>query len=162
VASGESVTDAMTGQALRFEVVSGEEAVRDPLMKGEDTSVDYIKVYPARPVSLEGQARLLILKTYKDAKSYFREGDAIVFNRSLSIPRNSVVLPVGYELVACKRAVAVSGGAGWPNCDQLHERQWGGGSADCERQARRSDGGSDHATAAGLDKKLGSPLRRRN
>jgi hypothetical protein len=101
VASGESVTDVMTGQPLRFEVVSGEQAVKDPLMKGEDTSVDYIKVYLARPVPPEGQARLLILKTYKDAKSYYREGDAIVFNRSLSIPRNSVVLPSGYELVAC-------------------------------------------------------------
>jgi hypothetical protein len=52
-------------------------------------------------VPLEGQARLLILKTYKDAQSYYREGEAIVFNRSLSIPRNSVVLPAGYELVAC-------------------------------------------------------------
>ena len=101
VASGESVVDVMTGQPLRFEVVSGEEAVKDPLMKGEDASVDYIKVYLARPVPPEGQARLLILKTYKDAKSYYREGDAIVFNRSLSIPRNSVVLPAGYELVAC-------------------------------------------------------------
>jgi hypothetical protein len=101
VASGESVIDVMTGQLLRFEVVSGEEAVKDPLMKGEDASVDYIKVYLARPVPPEGQARLLILKTYKDAKSYYREGDAIVFNRSLSIPRNSVVLPAGYELVAC-------------------------------------------------------------
>jgi hypothetical protein len=101
VASGESVVDVMTGQPLRFEVVSGEEAVKDPLMKGEDTSVDYIKVTLARPVPPEGQARLLILKTYKDAKSYYREGDAIVFSRSLSIPRNSVVLPAGYELVAC-------------------------------------------------------------
>jgi hypothetical protein len=101
VASGESVIDVMTGQPLKFEVVSGEEAVRDPLMKGEDVSVDYIKVSLARPVPPEGQARLLILKTYKDAKSYYREGDAIVFNRSLSIPRNSVVLPAGYELVAC-------------------------------------------------------------
>lgn len=101
VASGESVVDVMTGQALRFEVVSGEEAVKDPVMKGEDRSVDYIKVYLAHPVPTEGQARLLILKTYKDAKSYFREGDAIVFNRSLSIPRNSVVLPAGYELVGC-------------------------------------------------------------
>jgi hypothetical protein len=101
VASGESVIDVMTGQSLRFAVVSGEEAVKDPLMKGEDTSVDYIKVSLARPVPPEGQARLLILKTYKDAKSYYREGDAIVFNRSLSIPRNSVVLPAGYELVAC-------------------------------------------------------------
>src|SRR5712692_4953883 len=70
-------------------------------MKGTDSSVDYIKVYLARPVPPEGQARLLILKTYKDAKSYYREGDTIVFNRPLSIPRNSVVLPAGYELVAC-------------------------------------------------------------
>jgi hypothetical protein len=101
VASGESVIDVMTGQPLKFEVVSGEEAVKDSLMKGEDTSVDYIKVSLARPVPSEGQARLLILKTYKDAKSYYREGDAIVFNRSLSIPRNSVVLPSGYELVSC-------------------------------------------------------------
>jgi hypothetical protein len=118
VASGESVTDVMTGQPLRFEIVSGEEAVKDPLMKVEDkneaknqakdkdkkdadTSVDYIKVYLARPVPTEGQTRLLILKTYKDGKSYYREGDAIVFNRSLGIPRNSVVLPAGYELVAC-------------------------------------------------------------
>ncbi len=101
VASGESVVDVMTGQPLRFEVVSGQEAVKDPLMKGENASEDYIKVYLARPVPPEGQARLLILKTYKDAKSYFREGDAIVFNRPLSVPRNSVVLPAGYELVAC-------------------------------------------------------------
>ncbi|HMD18274.1 MAG TPA: hypothetical protein VKH18_16525, partial [Terriglobales bacterium] len=101
VASGESVSDVMTRQPLRFEVVSGEQAVTDPLMKGEDTSVDYIQVTLARPVPSEGQSRLLILKTYKDAKSYYREGDAIVFNRPLSIPRNSVVLPAGYELVSC-------------------------------------------------------------
>ncbi|MFZ3262506.1 MAG: hypothetical protein WA172_00770 [Terriglobales bacterium] len=101
VASGESVVDVMTGLPLRFEVVRGEEAAMDPLMKGEDASVDYIKVTLARPVPPQGQARLLILKTYKDAKSYYREGEAIVFNRTLGIPRNSVVLPAGYELVAC-------------------------------------------------------------
>jgi hypothetical protein len=101
VASDESVIDVMTGQPLHFEVLSGNDAMKDPLMKNEDASVDYIKVYLARPVPPEGQARILILKTYKDAKSYYREGDAIIFNRSLSIPRNSVVLPAGYELVAC-------------------------------------------------------------
>src|SRR6202035_4820421 len=62
VASGESVIDAMTGQPLRFEVVSGEEATKDRLMKGETTSEDYIKVYLARAVPPQGQARLLILK----------------------------------------------------------------------------------------------------
>jgi hypothetical protein len=101
VASDESVIDLMTGQPLRFEVVSGEEAVKDPLMKGEDASENYIKVSLARPVPPDGQARLLILKTYKDAKSYYREGDAIVFSRPLGIPRNAVVLPAGYELVSC-------------------------------------------------------------
>ena len=107
VASGESVVDVITGQPLRFEVVSGEEAVKDPLIKAETSSVDYIKVYLARAVPAEGQARLLILKTYKDTKSYYREGDAIVFKRSLSIPRNSVVLPARYELVACNVASQV-------------------------------------------------------
>ena len=101
VASGESVVDLMTGQPLRFEVVSGEQALKDPLMKGADASENYIKVYLARPVPPEGQERLLILKTYKDAGSYYREGDLIVFNRPLSIPRNTVVLPPGYELVGC-------------------------------------------------------------
>jgi hypothetical protein len=101
VASGESVIDVMTGQPLHFEIESGEESAKDPLMKGEETSVDYIKVQLARPVPPEGQARLLILKTYKDAKSYFREGDAIVFKRGLGIPRNGVILPAGYEVVGC-------------------------------------------------------------
>lgn len=101
VARDESVSDVMTGQPLQFEIVSGPEAVKDPLMKGEDAAVDYIKVHLARPVPAEGQARMLILKTYKDAKSYYRKGDEIVFDRSLSIPRNSVVLPAGYELTAC-------------------------------------------------------------
>src|SRR5438270_639468 len=101
VARDESVQDVMTGQPLRFEIVSGPEAVKDPLLKGEDSLVDYIKVHLARPVPPDGQARLLILKTYKDAKSYYREGDAIVFNRPLGIKRNSVVLPAGYELVGC-------------------------------------------------------------
>ena len=101
VASGESVVDSMSGQPLRFEVVSGEQAAKDPLMKGEDSAMDYIKVYLARPVPPEGQARLLIMKTYKDAKSYYREGDTIVFNRPLGVRRNSVELPAGYELVAC-------------------------------------------------------------
>ena len=47
-----------------------------------------------------GGARIRIIKTYKDPKSYFRDGDAIVFDRPLGIRRNSVVLPPGYELVS--------------------------------------------------------------
>jgi hypothetical protein len=101
VASDEAVYDAMTGEPLRFEVVSGAEARKDPLMADADADGSYIKIQLARAVPAEGRGRLLIVKTYKDAKSYYREGDAIVFNRGLGIKRNSVVLPPGYELVGC-------------------------------------------------------------
>ena len=101
VASDEAVYDAMSGESQQFEVVSGEEARKDPLMADADAGTNYIKVHLARPVPTDGQGRLLILKTYKDAKSYYRDPDAIVFNRSLGIKRNSVVLPAGYELIGC-------------------------------------------------------------
>jgi len=100
-ASDEAVFDSMTGDPLHFEVVSGAEARKDPLMADADAGTSFIKISLARPVPLEGQGRILILKTYKDAKSYFREGDAIVFNRPLGIKRNKIVLPSGYELVGC-------------------------------------------------------------
>ncbi|MFZ0630628.1 MAG: hypothetical protein WA399_09265 [Acidobacteriaceae bacterium] len=99
VASDESVVDAMTGKPLVFAVVSGADARKDPLMADADPSMDYIKVTLARPVPPHGQARILILKTYKDAKSYHTDGDAIVFDRPLGIRRNQVVLPPGYEIV---------------------------------------------------------------
>jgi hypothetical protein len=101
IATDEAVIDVMTGEPLRFAVVSGEEARKDALMPDSDTGTNYIKVTLARPVPPEGQGRILILKTYKDAKSYYRDGDAIVFNRPLGIRRNRVVLPPGYELVSC-------------------------------------------------------------
>lgn len=100
-ASDEAVFDSMTGEPIHFEVVSGAEARKDPLMAAADVDTNFIKITLARPVPPEGQGRVLILKTYKDAKSYHREGDAIVFNRPLGIKRNKVVLPAGYEVVGC-------------------------------------------------------------
>ena len=100
-ASDESVRDRATSQPLRFEVVSGEEARRSGLPEA-DSSMDYIRIHLPRPVPAEGGVRLLIEKTYKDAKSYRREGsDRIVFARTLGIRRNAVVLPAGYELIGC-------------------------------------------------------------
>jgi hypothetical protein len=99
-ASDESVIDRMTGQPLTFEVVTGEQAIADG-ERGADRTGHYIKVHLARPVPAGGEARIRILKTYKDPKSYYRDGDLIVFDRSLGIKRNAVVLPPGYELVAC-------------------------------------------------------------
>lgn len=97
-ASDESVYDAMRGTPLHFEVVSGAQAKTDPLMPDADLETNYIKVTLARPVPTHGQGRVLIIKTYKDAKSYYADGKAIVFNRPLGVKRNKVVLPPGYEV----------------------------------------------------------------
>lgn len=98
-ATDEAVVDRLTGRPLVFDVVPGGVAKAGGVADAEpDTS--YIRITLARPVPKDGETRLLILKTYRDPKSYFTEGATIVFSRSLSIKRNSVVLPPGYELVA--------------------------------------------------------------
>src|SRR5277367_1940949 len=99
VASDESVYDAMLGTPLQFDVVSGAEARKDPLMPDADLDTNYIKVTLARRVPEHGQGRIVILKTYKDPKSYYLDGKTIVFNRPLGVTRNKVVLPSGYEVV---------------------------------------------------------------
>jgi len=98
-ASDESVLDVATGKALKFEVVSGAEARKDALMADADLDMSYIKVTLARPVPANGQGRIVIVKTYEDAKSYYVDGKTLVFDRPLGVKRNKVVLPVGYEVV---------------------------------------------------------------
>ena len=99
-ASDEAVFDRATGLPLPWKVVTGAEA-RAAGQANADLEASYIQVTLARPVPAGGEARLRIDKTYRDAKSYYRDGDAIVFARGLGIKRNAVVLPAGYELVAC-------------------------------------------------------------
>jgi hypothetical protein len=99
-ASDEAVYDRASGKPLRFEVVDGA-AARAAGDTKADLDTRYIKVELPRPVPKGGELRLRIDKTYKDAKSYFTEGDRVVFWRSLGVRRNAVVLPAGYELVAC-------------------------------------------------------------
>src|SRR4051812_11959507 len=74
VASDESVFDLMTGEPLKFEQVTGTEA-RTTGLPNADLDTDYIRVHLARPVPPDGgQARVRIIKTYKDPKTYYKEG----------------------------------------------------------------------------------------
>ena len=70
-------------------------------LRGRPNSDSYIQVTLARPVPKGGEGRVRIFKTYKDAASYSSEGADIVFQRGFGIKRNVIVLPAGYELVAC-------------------------------------------------------------
>ena len=106
-ASDESVVDLATGKALKFEIVTGEQAKTDSPGDNFPPTAHYIKVTLAHPVPQHGEYRLAIIKTYKDDKSYYSEGEQIVFKRPLGIPRDSIVLPAGYEVVSCSVATQV-------------------------------------------------------
>jgi hypothetical protein len=100
------VTDLHTGSPLDWEIVDGAHARANghprASMEGR-----YIKVTLAQPVPEGGQARIRIEKTYWDAESYYSEGENVVFDRSLGIRRNAVVLPPGHELVEANYPVQV-------------------------------------------------------
>jgi hypothetical protein len=112
-ASDESVIDLATGKALRFEVVTGAQATEasgdkaSPQAERFNPAGKFIQVHLAHTIPPRGEYRLAIIKTYKDDKSYYTEGDAIVFKRPLGIPRDSVVLPPGYEIVSSSVATQV-------------------------------------------------------
>ena len=105
--SDESVVDLATGKPLKYEVVTGAQAKTDSPGENLSPTGNYIKVHLAHPVPERGEYRLAIVKTYKDDKSYYTDGDQIVFKRPLGIPRDSVVLPLGYEIVSCSVATQV-------------------------------------------------------
>lgn len=100
IARDEHVTDRATGKPLAFAEVDGTVAKAGGIADAEPGN-RFIAVTLAHPVPADGGARLLIDKTYEDAKSYHTDGETIVFDRSLGIKRNTVVLPPGYVIVAC-------------------------------------------------------------
>jgi hypothetical protein len=106
-ASDESVIDLATGKPLKFEVVTGAQAKTDSPGESFTPTGHFIKVFLAHPVREHGEYRLAIIKTYKDDKSYYVEGDQIIFKRPLGIPRDSIVLPPGYEVISCSVATQV-------------------------------------------------------
>src|SRR5256886_9784750 len=74
-ASDESVIDLATGKPLKFEVVSGAQAKTDSPNENFNPAAHFIKVYLAHQVPERGEYRLAIIKTYKDDKSYYSEGE---------------------------------------------------------------------------------------
>jgi len=78
------------------------------LARIRDDQARFVKVELASPVPKDGERRIRIFKTYTDPKSYYAEGDRVVFDRGLGVLRNAVLLPAEYELVSCTVPAIVS------------------------------------------------------
>ena len=74
--------DLATGESLKMEQKSGS-----------------MSAYFRKPVPEGGETRIRVQATYTNPSSYFKEGDVLVFRRTDLMPRNTVVLPGGYEIV---------------------------------------------------------------
>jgi hypothetical protein len=109
VASDEKVVDLASGEPLSFELVDAKAARAAGAAEADlPDSTGFIKIRLPRPVPAGGEVRLRIYKTYLDPKSYYAEADRIVFERSLGVRRNVVLLPPGFELIASSVPVIVS------------------------------------------------------
>ena len=102
IVSEEKVLDLATGKELKWENVDAKAAVAAGMRaRVIADGQEYLQVQLAVPVPKGGMARIRIIKTYEDAASYKMEGELLVWERSLGIRRNVVVLPKGYDLVSC-------------------------------------------------------------
>jgi len=96
-----TIRSGRAGKALDWSLVDGVDAKASGLIPNAESGNEFIRVDLARPVPEDGRGRMLIDKTYKDAASYFTDEDGLlVFDRTLGVKRNAVVLPAGYELVS--------------------------------------------------------------
>lgn len=107
--SDERVIDRATGAALPFELITGAQGKAEGLLPDRaDDTTEFLKIRLASAVPEGGEHRIRIIKTYRDPETYRVEGDSIVWERSLGIRANSVVLPRGYELVGSSTPGMVS------------------------------------------------------
>ena len=75
---------------------------------GDNADAHAIRAKLPRPVPEGGIGRVLIYKTYKDARTYQMNGDDLVWVRSLSGYRLGVILPKGYAFTSSNVAAQLA------------------------------------------------------
>jgi hypothetical protein len=90
-----------TGEALRVETLTGDEVKKRGLEPGEPLQADTAVVVITFPAVRQGEStRLRIAETYTDPARYSLSGEELVWDRAFGRPRNTVVLPPGWTVVA--------------------------------------------------------------
>jgi len=99
VTNPESI-DLDTGEKLKWEIVSGKQAKERKLPLTEQITDDseIVVTYLARPLETGKTNRIRLMETYADQKSYFMDGEELVWDRTFGRLRNTVVLPAGWYL----------------------------------------------------------------
>ena len=103
VRAGSHVTDPEsidldTGEKLKWEIISGKQVTERKLPVGEAVKDDteIVVTYLARPLASGMTNRIRLRETYADPKSYYLDGEELVWDRSFGRLRNTVVLPAGW------------------------------------------------------------------
>ncbi len=99
VTNPESI-DLDTGAKLKFEIISGKQAKERklPITDQITDESEIVVTYLARPLEAGTTNRIRLMETYADAKSYFMDGEELVWDRTFGRLRNTVVLPAGWYL----------------------------------------------------------------
>jgi hypothetical protein len=114
VRTGSKVSDPSayvldTGERLPTKIVSGAELAAAKIDAGEPVDpAAQVVLIPFSPVKPGQSVRIRISETYTAPVSYRLDGDTLVFDRSLGRPRNAVVLPEGWYLVASSIPATIS------------------------------------------------------
>jgi len=105
VRAGSHVTDPAsvdldTGEKLKWEIINGKQAVERKLPVGETLKDDseIVVTYLSRALAPGTTNRIRLMETYADPKSYYTDGEELVWDRSFGRLRNTVVLPLGWDL----------------------------------------------------------------
>ena len=99
VTNPESI-DLDSGEKLKWEIISGKQAVArklpisDPIKDDSEIVVTYL----ARAIEPGTTNRIRLMETYADSKSFYLDGDELVWDRTFGRLRNTVVLPPGWYL----------------------------------------------------------------
>jgi hypothetical protein len=99
VSNPESI-DLDTGEKLKWEIITGKQALERKLPLTETIKEDseIVVTYLTRAVPPSATNRIRLMETYADPKSYFLDGEELVWDRSFGRLRNTVVLPAGWYL----------------------------------------------------------------
>jgi len=92
--------DLDSGEKLKWEIISGKQAKERKLPVTEQITDDseIVVTYLARPLAAGTTNRIRLMETYADPKSYFMDGEDLVWDRTFGRLRNTVMLPPGWFL----------------------------------------------------------------